>query len=234
MNQNITNMDASSSSSQRLDEGLRDYMLSVYNYMVLGLALTGLVAYLVSQSAEFSMMVASTQPILYFVTFGMAIGFGFLINKMSFNVALIYFLGYAFLMGASLSILFYAYDSASIARVFFMTAALFGAMSFYGYRTKTDLTKFSSLLFVGLIAIIVVSLLNAFIFESNGLSMLISIGVIVFSLGVVAYQTRELKEVYYQAPNEALRKIALSGALTLYIAFINIFISLLRLLGSQE
>jgi FtsH-binding integral membrane protein len=164
----------------------------------------------------------------------MAIGFGFLINKMSFNVALIYFLGYAFLMGASLSILFYAYDSASIARVFFMTAALFGAMSFYGYRTKTDLTKFSSLLFVGLIAIIVVSLLNAFIFESNGLSMLISIGVIVFSLGVVAYQTRELKEVYYQAPNEALRKIALSGALTLYIAFINIFISLLRLLGSQE
>ncbi len=223
-----------------IDEGLRSYMLKVYNYMGLGLALTGVVAYLffrysTSNEAVFSAVYQS--PLMWLIAlsplaFILVLSFG--INKMSAATAQLVFWAFATSMGLSLSSIFITYTGTSIARVFFITAATFGAMSLYGYTTRRDLTNWGSFLFMGLIGIIIAMLVNIFM-QSSALAFAISvIGVLVF-VGLTAYDTQKIKEEYYEGDGaEIMGKKAIMGALRLYLDFINLFLMLLRLFGNRE
>jgi FtsH-binding integral membrane protein len=219
-----------------IDVGLRQYMLSVYNYMVGGLAVTGLVAYFVSTSDAMMQAIYGT-PLAWVVMLapiGFVLFFSFRIQQMSTATAQAVFWAFAAAMGLSLSYIFAVYTGASIARVFFITAGTFAAMSLYGYTTKRDLTGWGSFLFMGLIGIILASIVNIFL-GSSALDFAISvIGVLVFT-GLTAYDTQKIKEMYVEADGAAvLTKKAIMGALNLYLDFINLFIMLLRLFGSRE
>ena len=220
-------------SQAEFDEGLRQHMLQVYNYMMLGLALTGVVAYVVG-----------TTPALYTPIFGTPLKwvvmlaplafvffFSFRIQTMSTSTAQMTFWAFCAVMGLSMAAIFLVFTGASIARVFFITAGMFGAASLYGYTTKADLTKFGSFLFMGLIGIIIASVVNLFV-GSSAIQFAISvIGVIVFT-GLAAYDTQTIKETYAEnAGVEANSKLAVFGALSLYLSFINLFQMLLQLFG---
>ncbi|SDG21493.1 Bax inhibitor-1/YccA family protein [Pelagibacterium luteolum] len=223
-----------------IDEGLRSHMLRVYNYMGIGLAVTGLVAYFFAQWAISSPAVAQAvygSPLAWVImlsplAFVLVLSFG--INKLSFPAAQATFWAFAAVMGLSLSSIFLVYTSASIAKVFFITAAMFGSMSLYGYTTKRDLTGMGSFLFMGLIGIIIAMVVNIFL-QSSALEFAISaIGVVIF-VGLTAYDTQKIKEAYAEnIGREGLGKLAIMGALTLYLDFINLFMMLLRLFGNRE
>ncbi len=219
-----------------IDEGLRSYMLSVYNYMALGLALTGLTAYVVASTPALWAVLFGT-PLKWVVMLA-PLGFVFFlsarIHRMSVSAAQLSFWGFAVLMGLSMASIFLVFTYTSIARVFFITAATFGAVSLYGYTTRRDLSSFGTFLFMGLIGVVVASLVNLFL-QSSAFQFLISIvGVIVF-VGLTAYDTQAIKEEYYEldAPETAARK-AIMGALRLYLDFINLFIMLLQLFGQNR
>lgn len=237
------------------DEGLRSYMLSVYNYMAVGLALTGLLAVLVYNLAVTATPVAGSFQVsegLYLSEIGLVLYnsplkwvvllaplalvfyFSFRVQTMSFRAAQITFWIYAALMGVSLSSIFLVYAQESIARVFFITAASFGALSLYGYTTKRDLSGFGSFLLMGLIGILIASVVNIFL-ASSALQFVVSvIGVLVFA-GLTAYDTQQIKEMYYAADGaEVAGKKAIMGALRLYLDFINLFLMLLQLFGNRE
>src|SRR6516164_3181694 len=230
-----------------IDAGLRTYMIRVYNYMATGVALTGLVAWL-----TYSAAVTQTSAGLELTSFGhavfqsplmwvlvlaplglvFAISFG--INRLQPGTALMLFFVYAGLLGVSLASIFLIYTGTSIARVFFISAASFGALSLYGYTTQRDLTSIGSFMFMGLIGIIIASLVNIFL-HSSGLSWAISIiGVLVFA-GLTAYDTQAIKEMYDPMDDGTVggRK-AVMGALRLYLDFINLFLMLLRLFGDRR
>jgi uncharacterized protein len=230
-----------------IDAGLRAYMIRVYNYMAAGVALTGLVAWF-----AFSAAVTQTGAGLELTAFGqtlfhsplmwvlvlaplglvMVISFG--INRLSPATALTLFFVYAGLLGLSLATIFMVYTGASIARVFFISAATFGAMSLYGYTTKRDLTGFGSFLFMGLIGIVIASLVNIFL-HSSGLNWVISVvGVLIFT-GLTAYDTQNIKEMYSPMDDGTVAgRKAVMGALRLYLDFINLFLMLLRLFGDRR
>ncbi len=232
-----------------IDEGLRAYMLKVYNYMTTGLLLTGLVAYFFGKASivtgETGQIVGVTSigallfgsPLKWVVMLA-PLGFVFYlsarINKMSVSSAQITFWIFSAIMGLSLASIFIVYTQASIARVFFISSGTFAAMSLYGYTTKKDLTKLGGFLFMGLIGIIIASLVNLF-FQSSALHFAISvIGVLVF-VGLTAYDTQSIKNMYYAGDSESVGgKKALMGALRLYLDFINLFIMLLRLFGQRR
>ena len=232
-----------------IDEGLRAYMLKVYNYMTTGLLLTGLGAYFFGKASivtnELGQIIGIT-PIgamlfgspLKWVVMLAPLGFVFYlsakINKMSVSSAQITFWIFSAIMGLSLASIFIVYTQASIARVFFISSGTFAAMSLYGYTTKKDLTKLGGFLFMGLIGIIIASLVNLF-FQSSALHFAISvIGVLVF-VGLTAYDTQSIKNMYYAGDSESVGgKKALMGALRLYLDFINLFIMLLRLFGQRR
>ena len=232
-----------------VDEGLRAYMLKVYNYMTTGLLLTGLVAYFFGKASivtgEMGQIVGITSigamlfgsPLKWVVMLA-PLGFVFYlsakINKMSVSSAQITFWIFSAIMGLSLASIFIVYTQASIARVFFISSGTFAAMSLYGYTTKKDLTKLGGFLFMGLIGIIIASLVNLF-FQSSALHFAISvIGVLVF-VGLTAYDTQSIKNMYYSGDSESVGgKKALMGALRLYLDFINLFIMLLRLFGQRR
>ena len=232
-----------------IDEGLRAYMLKVYNYMTTGLLLTGLVAYFFGKASivtgEMGQIVGVTSigallfgsPLKWIVMLA-PLGFVFYlsakINKMSVSSAQITFWIFSAIMGLSLASIFIVYTQASIARVFFISSGTFAAMSLYGYTTKKDLTKLGGFLFMGLIGIIIASLVNLF-FQSSALHFAISvIGVLVF-VGLTAYDTQSIKNMYYAGDSESVGgKKALMGALRLYLDFINLFIMLLRLFGQRR
>jgi uncharacterized protein len=230
-----------------VDAGLRAYMIRVYNYMGTGVALTGLVAWL-----TFSAAVTQTGAGLELTSFGhavfqsplmwvlvlaplglvFAISFG--INRLQPGTALMLFFLYAGLLGVSLASIFLIYTGASIARVFFISAATFGALSLWGYTTQRDLTGLGSFMFMGLIGIIIASLVNMFL-RSTGLDWAISvIGVLVFA-GLTAWDTQRIKEMYDPMDDGTIggRK-AVMGALSLYLDFINLFLMLLRLFGDRR
>ena len=230
-----------------IDAGLRAYMIRVYNYMAAGVALTGVVAYL-----TFSAAVVQTAAGLQLTSFGQAIfqspllwilvlaplalvfvlSFG--INRLQPAAALGLFFVYAGLLGVSLASIFLVYTGASVTRVFFVSAAAFGALSLYGYTTQRDLTGVGSFMFMGLIGIIIASLVNIFL-KSSGLDWAISIiGVIVFA-GLTAYDTQSIKEMCSPMDDGTVggRK-AVMGALRLYLDFINLFLMLLRLMGDRR
>ena len=218
-----------------IDDGLRAHMLRVYNYMAGGLVVTGVVAY-ASVATGFYQSIAGTG--LYWLVmlaplaFVFALSFG--IARMSAATAAIVFVVYAAVMGLSLGAIFLVYTGASIARVFFITAATYGAMSLYGYTTRADLAKFGAFLFMGLIGVVIASLVNIFL-RSSGLQLAISIiGVLVF-VGLTAYDTQRIKEMYLDSDSEEIAgKKAVMGALTLYLDFINLFLVLLQLFGGRR
>ena len=232
-----------------IDEGLRAYMLKVYNYMTTGLLFTGLVAYFFGKASIVSNEVGQiidvtplgsmlfNSPLKWLVMLA-PLGFVFYLSarlhKMSLSNAQITFWIFSAIMGLSLASIFIVYTQASIARVFFISSGTFAAMSLYGYTTKKDLTKLGGFLFMGLIGIIIASLVNLF-FQSSALHFAISvIGVLVF-VGLTAYDTQRIKEMYYAGDSESVGgKKALMGALRLYLDFINLFIMLLRLFGQRR
>jgi uncharacterized protein len=224
-----------SSLGARIGAGLRAHMQRVYGYMAGGLALTGIVAY-TAAAFGFYQSIAGT-PLLWIVMlaplgFVLALSFG--IERMSAGTATVLFWTYAAVMGLSLGSIFLVYTGTSIARVFFITAATFGAMSLYGYTTRTDLSAFGSFLMMGLIGIVIASLVNIFL-ESSALQFAISIiGVIVF-VGLTAYDTQRIKAIYLESDTaETAGKKAVLGALSLYLDFINLFMMLLHLFGQRR
>lgn len=221
-------------SAASYDAGLRSYMLSLYNYMAMGLGLTGLVAYIAVATGLYQ-RIAGT-PLIYVVMIAPLAAVLFLtfrIDRMSFATAQAVFWGYAAVMGLSLAGILLVYTGTSVARVFFISAGTFAAMSAYGYSTKRDLSRFGSFLMMGAIGIVLASLVNLFL-TSGALQFAISvIGVLLFT-GLTAYDTQRIKEVYYAAAPGDLAKTALMGALTLYLDFINLFVMLLQLTGDRR
>ena len=218
-----------------IDVGLREYMLRIYNYMASGLALTGIVAFVAANSGFYA-SIART-PVMWLVILaplGLVMWLSYGIQRMQASTAQALFWVYSGLMGLSLGVVFLAFTGTSVARVFFITAGTFGAMSLYGYTTQRDLSGFGSFLFMGLIGIIIAGLVNIFI-HSSALQFAISvIGVIVFT-GLTAWDTQQIKEMYYEADgSEIASKKAVMGALRLYLDFINLFMMLLQLMGTRR
>ena len=247
--QNILNkVKEAQKSAVVMDEGLRAYMLKVYNYMATGILLTGIVALLTFKMSveEISsagiiltpfggaifnsglkwVIMLAPLAVVFYMSFG--------INKMSASKAQTTFWVFAGLMGLSLSSLLLYYTGMSVTRVFFICSATFGAMSIYGYTTKRDLTKLGSFLMMGLIGIIIASIVNIFM-KSPMMYFVISIlGVLIF-VGLTAYDTQKIKNMYYAGDSSDIEgKKALMGALRLYLEFINLFILLLQLFGQRR
>lgn len=246
---------ARAGSALAIDEGLRSYMLRVYNYMGIGLVVTGLVAWFAAAAAVTTDPNAAvgqlangtlitqwgallfTSPLAWVLmlsplAFVLVLSFG--INKLSTTAAQGVFWAFSAVMGLSLSSIFLVYTDASIAKVFFITAATFGSMSLYGYTTKRDLTGMGNFLMMGLFGLIIASIINMF-FYNGMMEFIISIvGVLIFT-GLTAYDTQKIKESYSEAyGTDTLTKNAIMGALNLYLDFINLFMMLLRLLGNRE
>lgn len=219
-----------------IDEGLRKYMLRVYNYMTMGIGLTGIVALYTANSDPLLQLIFGT-PLKWVVILA-PLGFVFAIsaglNRMRLGTVQILFWLFAAIMGLSMASIFLIYSPVSITRVFFITAGTFGAMSLYGYTTRRDLTGMGSFMFMGLIGIIIASVVNIFL-ASSVLHFAISvIGVLVF-VGLTAYDTQRIKQNYYEGMDEETAgKTAIHGALRLYLDFINLFLMLLRLFGGAR
>tara|TARA_B100001146_G_C16150207_1_gene420840 strand:+ start:462 stop:1187 length:726 start_codon:yes stop_codon:yes gene_type:complete len=227
---------AGAADQAQIDEGLRAYMLKVYNYMGSALLLSGIVAYAVAHTPALMQAIFGT-PLMWVVMLaplGMVFFLSARIEKMNFATAQTTFWIFAALMGASLASIFVIYTQTSIVRVFMITAVTFGAMSLWGYTTKRDLSGMGSFLMMGLIGIIVASLVNLFI-QSSMMHWVISvIGVLVFT-GLTAYDTQKIKEMYLVSDGQVVMgKKAIMGALKLYLDFINLFIMLLHLFGNRE
>ena len=221
--------------SAEIDVGLRRYMLKVYNFMAAGLGVTGLVALLAIETG-FYQRIAGT-PVMWLVMlapFAAVLFLSFRIQKMSLGAAQATFWTYAALMGLSLAGIFLVFTGISVARVFFISAATFAAMSLYGYTTRRDLSRLGSFLMMGVIGIVLAGLVNIFI-GSTALQFAISaIGVVLFT-GLTAYDTQRIKEIYLGNDDvETQDKKALMGALTLYLDFINLFVMLLNLTGDRR
>jgi FtsH-binding integral membrane protein len=235
-----------------VDAGLRAYMIRVYNTMALGVGLTGLVSWFTYQMAGGDAIHAAggqivgltafgqaifnpvTLIVLFLVTLGMVFFMSFRIQTLSVGTATGIFYLYAGLLGVTLASIFVVYTGVSIARVFFITAASFGALSLYGYTTQRDLGPIGSFLFMGLIGIILASIVNIFL-ASSGLTFVISVvGVLVFA-GLTAYDTQQIKEMYDVNDDGTVSgRKAIMGALQLYLDFINLFLMLLRLFGDRR
>lgn len=210
-------------------------MRKVYVWMTLALVITGITAYGVANSQAIY-----NNHILFWgliiAEFALVIGVSAAINKLSLSVATLMFVAYSVINGALLSYIFHEYTSSSIATVFFITAGTFAAMAIVGYTTKTDLSSMGKYLLMALIGIIIATLVNVFFIKSTGFDLVISyVGVLIF-VGLTAYDSQKIKQMLMQAPDagEGAQKIALLGALSLYLDFINLFIYLLRIFGKRE
>jgi hypothetical protein len=232
-----------------IDQGLRAYMIRVYNYMASGVAITGVVAYLIYAMSVVTgadgtvagltpfgnfMYASAFKWVVIFAPLAMVFFLSARINSMSLGTAQTSFWIFAALMGASISSIFLVYAGVSIARMFFITAAAFGALSLWGYTTSKDLSGWGSFLFMGLIGIIIAMLVNLFI-GSTALQFAVSvIGVLVFA-GLTAYDTQQIKEMYYAGDDGTVAgRKAVMGALRLYLDFINLFMMLLSLFGDRR
>jgi uncharacterized protein len=232
-----------------IDAGLRAHMIRVYNYMAIGVALTGLVAWFTFQAAvvtnaagnitgytPFGQVMLQSPMVWVLMLAPLALVFfiSFRIERLSAGTARLLFFVYAAMMGLSLSTIFVVFTATSITRVFFISAASFGALSLYGYTTQRDLSAFGSFLMMGLIGIIIASLVNIFL-ASSVLEFVISVvGVLVFA-GLTAWDTQKIKEMYSPMDDGSVTgRKAVMGALSLYLDFINLFMMLLRLFGDRR
>ena len=215
-------------------EGLRQYMLSVYNYMFLGLGLTGAVAFVVATTPAIQQIVMPMWIVFALAPIGIVLYMTFRAQSLSPASAQMWFWIYAAVNGVTFSAIFMMYTMPSVARVFLITACTFGAMSLYGYTTKKDLTSMGSFLMMGVFGILIASIVNMFM-HSSALHFAISvIGVLVFT-GLTAYDTQNIKDSYAEGYEEGTyQKQAIFGALRLYLDFINLFIMMLRLLGDRR
>ena len=224
-----------------IDQGLRAFMLGVYNNMAMGLAITGIVAYATYAWAASDPAVAQTlygsplRWVIIFAPLAFVFGLSATVHRMQPGTARMVFLLYAAVMGLSLSSIFIVFTGESIARTFFITAASFGALSLYGYTTKRDMSGWGSFLFMGVIGIVIASIANLFL-QSSGLQFAISvIGVLVFA-ALTAYDTQRLKHTYDYVAGDvvAAGRASVIGALQLYLDFINLFMFLLQFMGNRE
>ncbi len=235
--QRTISMGAGVDSRAGIDEGLRRYMLRVYNYMALGVALTGVVAFAVSSSPEAIQFIFGNTLIRWAVmlaplAFIMILSFG--LHKLSMPATQLLFWAFAGVMGLSLSSIFIVYSLPSITRIFFITASAFAALSLFGYTTKKDLSGMGTFLFLGLVGFIIDSVVNIFLASSMMHFIISVVGVLVFA-GLTAYDTQKIKSEYHISDSgEVAEKKAISGALRLYLDFINMFIMLLSLFGSRD
>jgi len=228
------------------DEGLRNYMLKIYNFMAIGLLVTGVFAFSTLNFPPLASLMFNIGPngefmgtsglgmLISFAPLGIAIYFFMGLGRMSVNTAQTLFWVYAAVMGMSLSYLGLVYTGQSLARTFFICASVFGAMSLYGYSIKSDLTSMGSFLIMGLIGLIVVSLVNIFL-RSPAIDFATSfIGIAIF-MGLTAWDTQKLKTIYYSSGGgEMGQKMAVMGAFTLYLDFINLFLYMLRFFGDRK
>ncbi len=223
-------------SQAAIDAGLRQFMISVYNYMASGLALTGIVAYGAAETGLYASLI-DTPMLFWGVTLAplaLVLLLSFRIEKMSLGAAKTAFWAYAALVGLSLSGIFFVYTGTSIARTFFITAATFLAMSLFGYTTRADLARTGSFLLMGLVGIIIASIVNVFLASSIVQLAISVVGVIVF-VGLTAYDTQRIKEIYLNSDSPAIAgKKAIMGALALYLDFLNLFILLMQLTGNRR
>ena len=234
-----------------IDQGLRSYMISVYNYMTTGVALTGVAAWLaytmaggdainprniMGTATPFGQMLFSTVGMIgmLIATFGLVLFISFRIDKLHPTTALSLFLVYATLLGVMLSSIFIQYTGTSITRVFFISAAAFGGLSLYGYTTKRDLSAFGAFLVMGMIGLFIAIIVNMF-WQNGMMAFIISVaGVLIFA-GLTAWDTQKIKEMYdVNEDGTITSRKAVMGALTLYLDFINLFLFLLRLIGDRR
>jgi len=228
------------SRAEGYDEGLRSYMLSVYNYMTSGILLTGIVALAFawggasSPAAAVFMGGGILKYIIMFSPLAIVFAMSFGQARMSTSTLQGLFWGFAVLMGLSLSTIFLVYSGTSIAGAFFATASGFAALSLYGYTTKRDLSAFGTFLIIGVVGLIVASIINMFL-QSGPMGLVISaVGVLLFA-GLTAYDTQRTKNLYYQvAGTDMVGKVVIMSALSLYLDFINMFLFILRLFGSSR
>ena len=244
VDQNSYYSGSQSRSAAEIDEGLRAYMLTVYNYMASALALTGLAAYVTANTPAilnlfYTMEGGFLAPTMlgYIAMFSplafvLALNFG--INKMQASTTQMLFWAFAVVMGISLSNILLMYTGSSVAKTFFVTSAAFGSLSLYGYTTKKNLSGMGSFLIMGLFGLIIAMVVNIFL-QSSAMEFIISIvGVLIFA-GLTAYDTQRIKLMYLEGEhNETATKKAIMGALTLYLDFINMFLFLLRFMGNRE
>ena len=213
-------------------------MRRVYVWMTLALVITGVTAYGVATSPGLMMAIATNKLLfwgLIIAEFGLVVAISAAINKLSLTTATLLFVLYSVINGATLSFIFAIYTMSSIASVFFITAGTFAVMAVIGYTTKKDLTSMGKILFMALIGIIIATVVNIFL-KSTGLQMVVSyLGVLIF-VGLTAYDSQKIKQMLLMAPDagEGAQKIALLGALSLYLDFVNLFIYLLRIFGRRE
>lgn len=236
MDDNKTVVRMRGASAQDVEMGLRAYMQKVYNLMALALVITGATAFLLSTNPAVMAAIWGS-PLKWLVMLaplGLVFFLSFRIDSMAYSTAQMTYFIYSALVGVSISMIFVVYTGESITRVFFITAATFGATSLYGYTTKKDLSGMGSFLFMGLIGVIIASLVNLFM-QSTMMQMIISIISVLIFTGLTAYDTQMIKDKYYEAEDgESLSKIALMGALALYLDFLNLFLNLLRLFGDRR
>lgn len=218
--------------------GLRSYLVKVYNYMAMALGLTGLVAFLAASSETLMQAIYGSplQWVVMLAPIGLVFFMSYKLSSLTMQATLGVFAAFSAMMGLSLSYIFLVYTSESIARVFFISASMFGAMAYYGNVTKKDLSQFGSFLMMGLVGIIIASIVNIFL-GSAPLHFAISIvGVILFT-GMTAFDAQKVKDMYFKfndGSDVATKKLAIMGATTLYFDFINLFLSLLRLMGDSR
>ena len=230
---------------EHVDEGLRQYMIKVFNYMGLGLLVTAAAAYIAANTAFITWLfnidtttrTVSMSGFGYLITFApllMIFAFSAVINRGSVAATQTMFWAFSAVMGLSLATVAITYTASSIARVFLITSATFGAMSLYGYSTKRDLTGIGSFLYMGVWGLVIASIVNIFM-QSSGLMYAISyIAVAVFT-GLTAYDVQNIKNLYYHGNSaESSAKLAVSGALSLYLDFINLFMSLLTIMDDRR
>jgi len=245
-NQNFNTFNRAGTADQAFDVGLRAHMIRVYNYMASGLALSGIVAFALFSSSELASMFFQVAPgnrvvglnvlgwVAIFAPIGLLLLVGFRAQQMSVTGVQAVYWSVTALMGVSLSLLLFRYTGASVARTFFVTAASFGALSLYGYTTKRDLTAMGKFLFMGLIGLVLAGLVNM-IWPNGTMSFIISAaGVLIFS-GLIAYDTQKIKEQYAEAyGRDVAEKIAIFGALSLYLDFVNLFQFLMSFMGQSR
>ena len=247
-NANVWGQSAARAGAAEIDQGLRSYMLGVYNYMTVGLAITGLVAMAtnmlaVAETATGGRALTTFGQALYLsplkwlvmlAPLAFVFFFSFRIDSMSSATARNVFLLFAAAMGLSLSSLLFIYTGASVTRAFFITSATFGALSLYGYTTKRDLSAMGSFMIMGLFGLIIASVVNIFL-QSSAMQFVISLISVGVFAGLTAWDTQSIKEMYYAYDDgETAVKKSVNGALMLYLDFINIFTSILQLTGSRN
>ena len=232
---------ASYSNSNIIDEGLRNYMLRIYNYMAGGLTATALAAYMIITNPTLFRLFFNEMGytgfgyLALFAPLILVFAFGWVLNNGTIQQVKAMFWGYSILMGVSLAPIFLVYTGSSIARIFLITAATFGSLSLYGYTTKKDVSGWGAFLFMGLVGVIIASIVNIFM-KSTGLGYALSYITVFIFAGLTVYDTQTLKSMYYanSMTEDGEQRGAVAGALSLYLDFINMFMALLRIFGDRR